>query len=339
MNKKWTLEMLQAEALNYTTRGAFRKGNPQAYGASVRKGILDQVCIHMGEPLNSEWTTEELISVALQFTTRSSFQQNNTGAYSIAHRRGILDEVCAHMPKHVDQAGENHPMFFWTLDLLQEAALRFTSRRKFQDGNRGAYHAAYRRGLLDLICQHMPRRVTGKDNKKFKWTDEKLQEVALNYTTRLEFQKKNPTAYQTAQRRGLLNQICSHMKYSTGSSIPERELLAVLKERIPNLISKFFAVKIPNKPHIKRFEVDILDPITLLGIEYDGEHHHSEEFLIKSKTKIGWTVEDAKNYHQIKDDALMDCHGIKILHIKGDDWKKDKKVCIQRCIKFLGVIL
>lgn len=121
-----------------------------------------------------------------------------------------------------------------------------------------------------------------------------------------------------------------------GTSKPERELFAILKESFPNLIKKNFRINIPGKPYIHRFQVDILNPETKLGIEYDGPYHHSEKFLIENKTKLGWPIEDAKNYHSIKDSSLSDCHGVKILHIKGKDWKENKQDCIDKCLKFLG---
>ena len=44
------------------------------------------------------------------------------------------------------------------------------------------------------------------------WHDDMLKEEALKYITRSSFQKGSYGAYQTANKRGLLNDICSHMK-------------------------------------------------------------------------------------------------------------------------------
>lgn len=119
------------------------------------------------------------------------------------------------------------------------------------------------------------------------------------------------------------------------TSKPELELFYILKEHFPGLIKRSFPIEIPGKQHIHRFQVDIFDTKTKCGVEYDGPYHHSEKFLIKSKTKIGWPVEDAINYHTIKDSSLWDCHGVKIIHIKDKDWKADKEACVQRCLTFL----
>lgn len=129
--------------------------------------------------------------------------------------------------------------------------------------------------------------------------------------------------------------ICSSCSLK-GTSKPEQELFSILKASFPDLIKKSFSVNVPNKPHIHWFQVDIFNPKTKLGIEYDGQYHHSEEYMVKNKTKHGWPVEDAINYHSIKDSVLWDCHGVKIIHIKGEDWKANKQACIDRCLEFLS---
>jgi hypothetical protein len=48
------------------------------------------------------------------------------------------------------------------------------------------------------------------NNKNF-WTKEKCHEVALNYKTRIDFQRNSQSAYQIARRNGWLNEICQHI--------------------------------------------------------------------------------------------------------------------------------
>jgi uncharacterized damage-inducible protein DinB len=52
---------------------------------------------------------------------------------------------------------------------------------------------------------------------KFKWSLEKLQEEANKFDAPGEFSKKSPSAYVTARTRGVLKQICGHMKRSIKS--------------------------------------------------------------------------------------------------------------------------
>lgn len=44
------------------------------------------------------------------------------------------------------------------------------------------------------------------------WSDEELRQEALKYETRYEFQLESPNANRVAHRRGLIDEICSHMK-------------------------------------------------------------------------------------------------------------------------------
>ena len=58
------------------------------------------------------------------------------------------------------------------------------------------------------MCQHMVH------IKQSKWTDEKLREEALKYNSRAEFRNASSSAYQTALRRGIIDEVCQHMAVS-----------------------------------------------------------------------------------------------------------------------------
>src|SRR5690554_6981111 len=49
--------------------------------------------------------------------------------------------------------------------------------------------------------------------KNKKWNYELLHKTALMYETRYEFQKGSPNAYCACKRRGILDDVCSHMEY------------------------------------------------------------------------------------------------------------------------------
>jgi hypothetical protein len=314
---KWTFEKLQSEALKYETRGDFQKyGNP-AYQAAKDRKILDSVCIHM-KRIRYPWTNEELALEALKYSSKSEFEKGNKNAYQTARRRFLLDKICSHM---------ENKYRYWTNEELSIEALKYLTRKEFEKSS-PAYGIAQRRGILEEICCHM------KYVRNY-YTNEELHKEALKYDTRSGFHNKNPNMYNTALLRGILDQICTHMKRSRGSSEPEEELFEILKKNFPDLTKTFFKIDFPDKPHIKRFQIDIYNPTTKKGVEYDGPYHHSEKHLVKSKTKDGWPIEDAINYHIVKDKCLKHCHDIDIIHIKHGEWIKNKETCIKRCINFL----
>jgi very-short-patch-repair endonuclease len=64
--------------------------------------------------------------------------------------------------------------------------------------------------------------------KRITWTFEKLQEEALKYHNRAEFQKHGRGAYNAARRLGILDQTCKHMKNMAGVRImTDNELIAI----------------------------------------------------------------------------------------------------------------
>jgi hypothetical protein len=233
------------------------------------------------------------------------------------------------MPKHVDQSRESNPNYKWSYEKLQEEALRHKTRKEFEINSSGAYQVATRRRILDQICSHMVPQL-------IYWTDAMLALEALKYPTRGEFQKKGSSAYSLASNRNLLDKICHHMKPSKGPSLSEKELLQNIKSIYPST-KKIMdrRVKIANKPYIKGFEIDIFIPELNRGIEFDGKHYHSYKFMRKDKRKKLWPHEDIRNYHKLKDDWFAS-KGIKILHIKEEDWIRNKEDCINQCLKFLG---
>lgn len=96
---KWTLEMLQTEALKYSNKYEFRKGNNGAYQASRKRGILPKICTHMGARRNEAYTEEEVENEASKYKTRGEFQKYSQGFYKASIRMKILDKICSHMGK------------------------------------------------------------------------------------------------------------------------------------------------------------------------------------------------------------------------------------------------
>ena len=59
-----------------------------------------------------------------------------------------------------------------------------------------------------------------------RWTNELLAERAKEFNTRGEFQLADPSAYTSARRRGILDDICKHM-FSKAFSLKLFEVLHV----------------------------------------------------------------------------------------------------------------
>lgn len=223
----------------------------------------------------------------------------------------------------------------WIIEKIFEEAIKYKTRNDFYKNSPAAYKAAWRRNILDQVCAHMPQFVTGKDNPRFKWDLQKLKDEAVKYKTRTEFRNRSYSAYCTAIARGVLNQICIHMKASRGSSVYEKDLLKIIQTYHADARTfRDIKINIEKKPHIKGFDLDIFIPRLNKGIEFDGTYWHSVEGL--SRSRKHWPKEDIENYHEIKTEHFAS-KGIQVFHVKEQDWIENKEQCIYKCIEFLGI--
>ena len=316
------IQKIQASANKYSRRGAFKKGDPSAYAFACRKGILDLVCSHMELPKTQAYSDEELQEEALKYLSKNEFQTKNQSAYRVACKKGLLEKICSHM--------EPSKLEAYKLEELQIEASKYNDRMKFQKNSPSAYQVAWKRGVLDQICGHMKESQTGA------YSYEELLMEALKYPNRVAFQEGNGGAYGAALRRGVVDKICKHMRPSRGSSNAEKDLLEKIKAIYPSAKTiKDRAVRIFNKPYIKGFDIDVFIPELNKGIEFDGKHYHSFKFMRSQARRKEWSDDDIRNYHELKDSWFLS-KGIQILHIKEEDWIKDKSDCIKRCLEFLS---
>lgn len=65
-----------------------------------------------------------------------------------------------------------------------------------------------------------------------KYTNAKIQEIALSFKTRNDFRVQNPSAYNAARRLSILDEVCSHMdeKYSSNTKYTNEELLNIASQ-------------------------------------------------------------------------------------------------------------
>jgi len=343
---KWTKNSVAREAKKYRTVSQFFRHNRKAYSAAYNLGIYKNVTKHMTRKTLSgknnprfKWTLNKIKKEASKYFIRSDFCKKSKGAYAAALKMGILDRVCVHMPKNAS-IGRIPNNKKWNRDSLTKEAKKYKTRSKFWKFSGAACFVATKMGILNEICVHMPKNKSilfGENNPFFKWTDEMLMLEGSKYKTRSDFYKFSSSAYVISARRGFLDKVCNHMKYSGITSSSERDIMAEIKKTYPD--AKLFRdrkVKIKNKPHIKGFDIDIFIPSLHKGIEFDGTYYHSFEYMRASENKILWSNKDIKNYHKIKD-LYFKSKGIDILHIKEENWINDKKKCLQKIFDFLKV--
>ena len=98
----------------------------------------------------------------------------------------------------------------------------------------------------------------------------KLREIAKKYYTRGQFLKEHPNAYNTACKRGILDEVCQHMfvgKYSTPQLIMKYILEELFQERC------FYN----DRKTIKPYELDVYFPARKVAFEFNGIFWHKND--------------------------------------------------------------
>lgn len=144
-------------------------------------------------------------------SSRSEFLNKYPAAYRKSLKRGWHDEICKHMiitPKL--------PAGTWTKERCRLEAQKYTTRTDFSKHSSVAYSVAVKKGWLNEICQHMVcihKLPSSKRKPNGYWNDKKnCAEVATLCSSRSEFIKKYPAAYDNCLKNGWIDEICKHME-------------------------------------------------------------------------------------------------------------------------------
>lgn len=267
-----------------------------------------------------KWTAELVILEAKKHNNRFDFKKSNPYAYRKAIELELLDEACEHMGER-----KNEP---YTLEEIKAEALKYSNRTSFDTNSNKFYRSAQRRGLLDQVCEHMTQLWEEK------WVKEAILEESNKHSTKSGFAAANRSAYNAAHRLEITEEAFSHMALGNNTSISEQDMVDIVKKNYPKAQKlRVRNIEIPDKPHIKGFDIDIYIPELRKGIEFDGEYWHSVPGLKRSREH--WPEIDLEQYHDIKDKYFLN-KDIAILHINEKDWLKDKEQCLKKILAFLS---
>lgn len=242
-NGYWTKERCKKEALKHQHRVDFQKKSPNAYDATLRKGWLGELCVHM-TPLGHKmkrhiyrYTFEDGyayvgITSNIKRRNNSHFNSNRSLVYRHMKETGLIPEIEV-LEEFVDISvvGQKEDEYmketsklykllnknkagglgcverYWTKEKCYEEALKFNCRKDFYTNSKRCYDACCRNGWLEEMCKHMQS--TKKPNGY--WTKERCLEISCTCSSRSEFKEKNASAYRKSRQKGWLDEICSHM--------------------------------------------------------------------------------------------------------------------------------
>ncbi len=160
----------------------------------------------------SKWTKDNCFIKAQDCQSRGDFKKKYPNAYGAALDNAWLDELFANHPNHgyknkrVMIGMESHQgKIYWTEERVLKEAHKYHSLSEFAKKCSGAYDAAFNLQIMDMV-----RKILAPNFMR--WTYDMIKDEAIKYKTRRDFHKGSIKAYNAAYKRGLLDDICSHMK-------------------------------------------------------------------------------------------------------------------------------
>jgi predicted GIY-YIG superfamily endonuclease len=237
----WTKEKCQEEALKYKTRTEFKNKSYQVYKYSRINCWFDDICKHMPIIGNMykrciysfEFEDNHVyIGLTYNIDKRSEGHYTNLSSQVNKHIKStnlqpnlikLSDYVDVEFAKikeaeyielyrsngwnilNIQKAGNTGSSRKITEDKCKEVVENYTSLSIFRKEQPNIYKNIIRYGWKYLLTG-LSRNV----KEGGYWSKEKCQEVALKYSRRIDFFKKDSSAYNKAQKNGWLDEICSH---------------------------------------------------------------------------------------------------------------------------------
>jgi hypothetical protein len=145
-----------------------------------------------------KWTREKCLKIAKKYKEFKNFRQENNDVYLSARRNNWIEDIKKLFPEIKATKWRDKK------SIIKEAK-KYTHRKAFVNGSKGAYEAARINGWLDDVCVHMVKKTNF-------WSFDACKIEAKKYKSRKEFQDKAGGAYAAALKNGWLDEVCLHMQ-------------------------------------------------------------------------------------------------------------------------------
>lgn len=218
-SKPFTKEQCAEEAKKYSTRTEFQKKANGPYSAAFRMEIIDEICEHMGKPLNQKkYTKEEILNSALKYENQRDWSKNEISIYRCAKGYQKTDiefwEKCISHMEYIFK-----PNGYWTYERCSEIASKYNSLNKFQKEQRLVFDAIKRHKWDDLIS-HMEYLTPNGNKRRYSYefdTLEKCKKESLKYKTIGELATKCSLLYKKIHKNDWDVECFSHMEPQGGT--------------------------------------------------------------------------------------------------------------------------
>ena len=198
--RRWTKDLILAEALLYSTRAEFRRGSVAAYRWAVKER-LEEAFSHM-----------TMARVGRPFKPRFVYviEAKEDGVLYVYV--GLSINVDTRIAWHKDCGSVDKHMLLFSNPTCKVRVLNKGSVLSEEDASRLEKETVERyKRKKNCVVLNRCAGGTHLGSGSRKWTLETLKAEAKKYKTRGAFREGSPTAYLTATRQNLLDTLCKHM--------------------------------------------------------------------------------------------------------------------------------
>ena len=167
--------------------------------------------------MNKKWSFDLLQIEANKYQTRSEFRKKSKGAYIESSRKGLINDL---FKNHHNEgfSKKRKKNGYWTKENLQIEANKYQTRSEFWCKNSSAAKAALKKNITDeLFKNHNNEGFSEKKKKDGYWDKDRLQAEANKYKTRNDLRFYNPSAYSSAHKKNIIDELFIH-HYNNGFS-------------------------------------------------------------------------------------------------------------------------
>jgi len=148
------------------------------------------------------WSLERLIEEGKKYHTRGEFKKHSPSAYAKAIRKGLIDSMTWLENGRCKKRGQ-HKRHKYTKDIVKNLIIQngCVTTTDLRAANEYAYKIARDNNWLKEL---------GLKENKHKdgyWNEERVWDIACQYTNKSEFSKHEPVAYKWASQYGLLEKM------------------------------------------------------------------------------------------------------------------------------------
>ena len=152
---------------------------------------------------------DRCIEECKKWKTLQALRENQGGCLRSIYRNGWKEECYKYLEigdqRHATRRHNKRPSGWWNdLQHCIDACKECRNIKELHKKYGGCQQSIRKHGWQEMCYRHMCVRVK-------EYTHEQLQEIALKYSTYKEFRENDIGAYEGAKKRGILEEICSHM--------------------------------------------------------------------------------------------------------------------------------